>query len=128
MPLTQISLRRGKSAVYHRAIMDGIYRAMRETFAVPEDDRFMTILEHDASTFSYGATYLDIARSDNLVMIAITCNNTRSAAQKAAFYERATDLLAKNPGVRPQDVFINLVEVAPENWSFGNGIGQYIKT
>lgn len=28
-------------------------------------------------------------------------------------------------GVRPEDVFITLVEVKKENWSFGNGIAQY---
>lgn len=28
-------------------------------------------------------------------------------------------------GVRPEDVFINLVEVKKENWSFGNGVAQY---
>ena len=127
MPLTQISMRRGKSAAYHAALMDGVYQAMRETFNVPEDDRFMTIVEHDASTFSYGRRYLGIARSDDLVIIAITCNNTRTSAQKAAFYARTAELLAADPGVRPEDVMINLVEVSPENWSFGNGIGQYLK-
>ena len=127
MPLTQISLRRGKPAAYHKALMDSVYQAMRETFNVPEDDRFMTIVEHESSTFSYGATYLGITRSDDLVLIAITCNNTRTAAEKAAFYARTAALLALDPGVRPEDVFINLVEVSPDNWSFGNGIGQYIK-
>lgn len=127
MPLTQISLRRGKPAAYHEALMEGIYQAMRETFAVPEDDRFMTIVEHDASTFSYGANYLGIPRSDDLVIIAITCNNTRTAAQKAALYRSIVEKLSENPGVRPEDVFINLVEVSPDNWSFGMGVGQYIK-
>jgi hypothetical protein len=38
---------------------------------------------------------------------------------------RAAALLAENPGLRPQDLFINLVEVAWENWSFGDGKAQY---
>jgi 4-oxalocrotonate tautomerase len=33
--------------------------------------------------------------------------------------------LGQEAGMRPEDVFINLVEVAKENWSFGNGIAQY---
>ncbi|WP_336486345.1 tautomerase family protein [Methylobacterium nigriterrae] len=125
MPMTRISLRRGKSAAYHAALMDGIYRAMRETFAVPEDDRFMMIHEHEAEGFAYGATYLGIARSDDLVIIQITCNDTRDAAQKTALYRRIADRLDRDPGLRPEDVFINLVEVKAENWSFGHGHAQY---
>ncbi len=126
MPFTRISLRSGKPAAYRRAIVDGkVYSAMRETFNVPENDRFMTVSEHDGDGFDFGADYLDIERSDDLVMIQITANNTRTLDQKKALYARIADKLQKNPGVRPQDVFINLVEVAKENWSFGNGLAQY---
>lgn len=125
MPLVQVSLRRGKPAAYHQAIFDDVYRAMRETFNVPEDDRFMTLTEHDASTFSVSPTYFGIARSDDVVIIQITANNTRNLEQKQALYRRIVELLGDKPGVRPEDVFINLVEVLPENWSFGNGLAQY---
>jgi 4-oxalocrotonate tautomerase len=125
MPLVRISLRRGKPAAYRKAILDGIYDAMRSAFDVPEEDRFMIISEHDEADFSYSADYLGIARSDNLVLIQITANNTRTRDKKKALYRAIADNLSKNPGVRPQDVFINLVEVLPENWSFGNGLAQY---
>jgi 4-oxalocrotonate tautomerase len=126
MPLVRISLRRrGKPAAYRKAIADGVYDAMRTAFDVPEEDRFMVISEHDEPDFSYSASYLGIARSDNLVLIQITANNTRPRDKKKALYRAIADNLAKNPGVRPEDVFINLVEVLPENWSFGNGIAQY---
>ena len=125
MPLTRVSLRRGKSAAHRQAILDGIYRAMREVFDVPEEDRFMTITEHDAPDFSYGANYLGINRSDDLVMIQITASNTRTLDKKKALYRRIVENLKGSPGVRPEDVFINLVEVSPDNWSFGNGIAHY---
>ena len=125
MPLTRISLRQGKSARYRAAILEGVYAAMRETFEVPEDDRFMLVTEHDASGFVYGASYLGIARSDDLVIIQLTVSNTRTVAQKKALFARIVEKLEQNPGIRPQDVFINLVEVAKENWSFGNGAAQY---
>ena len=125
MPLTRVSLRRGKPAAYRKAILDGIYLAMRETFNVPEDDRFMLISEHDADDFSYGADYLGIRRSDDLVIIQLTVSNTRNLAQKQALFGRIVERLTRDPGLRPEDVFINLVEVAPENWSFGHGIAQY---
>jgi len=125
MPLTRVSLRRGKSAAHRQAILDGIYRAMREVFDVPEEDRFMTITEHDAPDFSYGANYLGIARSDDLVIIQLSISNTRTVEKKKALYRRIVENLKDSPGVRPEDVFINLVEVSPDNWSFGNGIAHY---
>ncbi len=125
MPLTRISLRRGKSPQYRKAILDSVYEAMRETFNVPEDDCFMTVSEHDEDQFRYGTHYLGIARSDDLVMIQLTVSNTRSVEQKKALFARIVERLAQNPGVRPEDVFINLVEVVKENWSFGHGLAQY---
>jgi 4-oxalocrotonate tautomerase len=125
MPLLHISMRAGKAETYRQAIFDSVFRAMRETFDVPEDDQFMTITEHEAANFRYGASYLDIARSDDLVYIQITANNTRTVEQKKALFRRIAELLGESPGIRPEDVFVNLVEVAKENWSLGNGLAQY---
>ncbi len=127
MPLTRISFRRGKPAAYRRAIADSLYQAMRETFDVPENDFFVTISEHDADDFLYCPTYLDIPHSDDLVIVQLTVSNTRTLAQKRALFARCVERLRENPGVGPQDVFINLVEVLPENWSFGLGVAQYAK-
>ncbi len=128
MPLTHVSLRRGKPAAYRQAILDGIYLALRETFNVPDEDRFMTITEHDADNFAYSPSYLGIARSDDLVIIQITVSNTRPTAQKQDLYRRIVARLTDKPGLRPEDIFINLLEVLPENWSFGHGIAQYVET
>ena len=125
MPFAHISLRSGKPEAYRQAIFDSVYRARRETFNVPEDDQFMVMTEHEAANFRYGATYLDIARSDDLVFIQITANNTRTLEQKKALFRRIAELLGENPGLRPEDVFVNLVEVLKENWSLGGGLAQY---
>ena len=125
MPLSRISLRKGKSAQYRQAILDGVYLAMRETFDVPEDDRFMIVTEHADGDFVYGPHYLGIDRSDDLVIIQLTVSNTRPLEKKRALYRQIVERLGESPGVRPQDVFINLVEVAKENWSFGHGVAQY---
>lgn len=125
MPLLNISLRAGKSEAYRQVIFDGLYEAMRETFNVPEDDQFMTITEHDAANFRYGASYLGIARSEDLVFIQISAMNSRTAEQKKALYARIVELLGEKPGIRPEDVFVNLIEGVKENWSLGNGLAQY---
>ena len=125
MPLTRVSLLKGKPPEYRQAILDGLYQAMREVFDVPEDDRFMTIDEYDKSNFLHGENYLGIARDDDLVIVQITVNNTRGPDKKKALFARIAGLLAKNPGIRPENILVNLLEVPKENWSFGNGIAQY---
>jgi 4-oxalocrotonate tautomerase len=125
MPLVRIDLLRGKPPAYKKAICDGIYRAMRETFNVPENDRFMIVGEHGSDSFVHAESYLGIAYTSDLVIIQITANDTRTTEQKQAFFARIAALLAENPGLREEDVFINLVECKKENWSFGNGIAQY---
>jgi 4-oxalocrotonate tautomerase len=125
MPLVRVWLRRGKSDDYKQAIGDGVYKAMREGFNVPEEDRFVVVSEHSESEFQFSRTYLDIARSDDLVIIQITANNTRTIEQKKALFARIAELLSQHPGLRKEDIFISLVDVPKENWSFGNGIAQY---
>ena len=127
MPLVRISLREGTSPEYRKAIADGVHRAMVEALAAPADDRFQVITEHSPAGLSYDPQYLGIKRSDRVVFIQVTLSMGRKPAQKRAFYRRTAELLAESPGVRPQDLLINLVEVAWENWSFGNGEAQYME-
>jgi 4-oxalocrotonate tautomerase len=124
MPLIHINLRAGKPEAYRQAIFDGLYRAMRETLSVPEDDQFMTITEHEAANFRHGNAY-GVARSDDVVYIQITVFNTRTAEQKKVLFRRTAELLGENPGIRPEDVFVNVLEAAKENWSVGHGLAQF---
>ena len=124
MPILHISMRAGKPEAYRQAIFDSLYRAMRETLNVPEDDQFMTITEHDAANFRYGNAY-GIARSDDLVYIQISVFDTRTVEQKKALFRRIAELLRESPGIRPEDVFVNVFPMAKENWSVGNGLAQF---
>jgi phenylpyruvate tautomerase PptA (4-oxalocrotonate tautomerase family) len=124
MPLVRIDLRKGKDADYRHKIGHVVYEAM-VSVGVPEKDRFQIVAEHDAGNFFFDPNYLGIERTEDLVIIQITWNEGRTVEQKKTFYKAVADGLAKSPGIRPEDVFINVVEVKKENWSFGNGIAQY---
>lgn len=125
MPLVNISLIEGKSERYRRSVMDNIYRAMRETFNVPEDDQFMTIHELSPSNFLFNSRYLDVNRSKELIYVQIYAMNTRNEDQKKALFQKIAELLGQKPGIRSEDILINIVEALPENWSMGNGVAHY---
>lgn len=124
MPLLHIHLRAGKPAAYRQAIFDSLYQAMRDALGVPEDDQFMTITEHEPANFRYGR-WPGIARSDDLVYVQVTVFDTRTAEQKKALYARAAELLNESPGIRTEDVFIQVLDAAKENWSVGYGLAQF---
>lgn len=126
MPLVRISLRAGKSEQYRRALADGVHQAMVEAIDAPLQDRFQIITEHSANDLIYDASYLGIQRTDEIVMVQITLSAGRKPPQKRKLFRRMAELLEKNPGLAPQNLVINLVEVAWENWSFGNGEAQYM--
>jgi 4-oxalocrotonate tautomerase len=128
MPLVRISLAKGKPASYRRRLGDAVHRALVETINVPAPDRFQLITEHDPENFIYDAQYLGIERSPHLVIIQITLTEGRTLEQKRALYRRIASNLEAAVGLRPQDAWINLVEVARQNWSFGNGEASYAPT
>jgi len=125
MPLVRIDHPSGKPAAYRDALSEGVYEAMRSTFAVPEDDRFLILSEHSNTEIVHPDSYLGISYSNELVVIQITCNDSRSLEQKKSLYAAIADRLSNKPGLRREDIFVSLVEVKKENWSFGNGVAQY---
>jgi 4-oxalocrotonate tautomerase len=125
MPLVRIDILKGKDAGYRHAIGRVVYDAL-VSVGVPKNDRFQVVGEHDAENFLFDPDYLGIHRSDDLVMIQITWNEGRAVEQKKALYKAIVDGLTAKPGIRPEDVLINRVEVKKENWSYGNGVAQYV--
>ena len=121
MPFVRISLKGSRSEKERQSIGDCVHRAMVKAIGIPEGDRFQVITEHGADLV-YDPDYLNIHRTDGIVMIQITLASGRTLEKKKALFKNIAESLATEHGVRPEDVFINLVETSLENWSFGNGI------
>ena len=125
MPLVRISVREGKTPAYRRAVADSIHDAMVATIGIPAADRFQVVTEHSAEDLIYDPGYLGVNRTDDVVFVQITMSTGRTVEARKALYARIAENLEKSPGLRKEDVFVNLVEVVKENWSFGNGEAQY---
>jgi phenylpyruvate tautomerase PptA (4-oxalocrotonate tautomerase family) len=125
MPLVRVDIKKNQDPTFAKRVGQQIYAAMRSAIAVPENDNFQVLNEHDEDHFIFDPQYLGIHRTDNLVMIQITLSEGRSDDLKKLLYKTIVDNLNAELAVRREDVFINLVEVKKENWSFGNGIAQY---
>ena len=125
MPLVRISLMKGKPEEFGQKVGEIVYQAMVDTINVPVKDHFQIITDHDSNTLIYDPAYLDIQRTHGIIVIQITLNEGRTVELKKLLYQTLVERLHRELDVRREDVFINLVEVKKENWSFGNGIAQY---
>src|SRR3972149_2079130 len=125
MPLVRISLMKGKPEGFGKKVGEIVYRTMVDTINVPAKDNFQVITQHEKDSLIYDPSYLNIPRTDGVIVIQITLNEGRTVELKKAFYRTVAERLHQELGVRMEDVLMNLVEVRKENWSFGNGIAQY---
>ena len=125
MPLVRIAVPKGKSPQFRRALSEGVHAALVESFGVPDQDLFQIVSEHQQNELVHGPSYLGNAYSDDLTIIQLTVSEGRSLEQKRRLFRTIAERLGRDPGLRPDDVFINLIEVTKENWSFGNGQAQY---
>ena len=125
MPLVRIDLNKSYDPDNSKKIGEIVYRAMEEELSVPKDDKFQILTRHDTTELNIPDSYLGIKYTDKIVIIQITLNSGRSTELKQKLYKRVAEDLNKDLNIRKEDVFISLVEVAKENWSFGNGEAQY---
>jgi 4-oxalocrotonate tautomerase len=126
MPLVRIDLIEGKSEEYRAKVGDIVYQSLVDVLKVPEHDRFHVIAEHTKGGQPFDHDYLGIHRSDACIFIQITLLSGRSVELKQSFYKTLVDRLHEEVKLRIEDAFINLIEVPKENWSFGNGVAQYV--
>lgn len=125
MPLVRIDLSKKHPESFARQVGDIVYSVMREQINVPEDDKFQIITRHDSSELNIPKSYLGIEYSEEIIFIQATISFGRSTELKKKLYKAICEALVQTLKVRPQDIFINLLEVSKENWSFGNGEMQY---
>lgn len=125
MPFVRIDLGKQYTVGEAQVVGDIVYQAMINSINVPADDKFQVITRHDSDELVIPQSYLGIEYSRGIVFIQITLNEGRSTELKKKFYKVICEGLVEKLQIRPEDIFINLVEVSKENWSFGNGEMQY---
>lgn len=126
MPLVRVDIQHNPDPTFAKRVGEHIYAALRSCIDVPEHDNFQILAEHAPQYFVYDPQYLGIQRSDGVVFIQITISEGRSVEKKQLLFKTIAESLHTHLAVRMEDVFINLLEVKKENWSFGNGIAQYV--
>src|SRR5258708_38402301 len=108
MAVVRISLKGNRSEKERQSIGDCVHRAMVKAIGTPEGDRFQVITEHGADLI-YDPDYLNIHRTDGIIVIQITFASGRPVERKKALFKTISMSLAEEQGFRKEHVFINLV-------------------
>ena len=127
MPLVTLSLEAGRTGAQKRELADAVYEALGAAIQIPENDRFVAIREHAAEDMIADPGYLGVARSGHPVFVEITLRRGRPAEKKQALYREIAQRMGATGLVRAEDVLIMLHENDTADWSFGNGVAQYVE-
>ena len=129
MPLVRINLSDSYSADERQIIGDTVYSAMVDIGKAPAGDKFLIFTRHaDGELIHPDAAFMGMEYTSKIVFVQVFWVASRSTDVKKAFYRNIADTLNEKVSIRKEDVWINLVDCAREDWSFGNGDMQYAPT
>ncbi len=116
MPLVEIHLIKGKPPQYIKAIADGVHQALEVIWGIPSNARFQLIQEYEEGHFYMDKEFWKIACFKDKAVIISVGTVERPLETKKLFYEELIRILEKNPGIRKENLFIQLVPNSEENW------------
>ncbi|WP_053144883.1 tautomerase family protein [Erwinia billingiae] len=125
MPLLQFDVIQGRSESEMRTLLDAAHRAVLAAFKVPTRDRYQIVHENKAYQMVFEDTGLGLTRTDNLVMVRVF-TSPRSDEQKQFFMAELCRELKESCGILGSDVMISFITNGKGDWSFGNGVAQYM--
>ncbi|GAB3609144.1 tautomerase family protein [Humibacter ginsengiterrae] len=104
---------------------EAVHDALVEAIGIPADDRFQ-VLSSGGSRVIADPGYLGIRRDAGVVIVQVVLRSGRTVEQKKAFYGAVAEKAAAI-GVEPRNILITLVENDLPDWSFGDGVAQYVQ-
>lgn len=125
MPLLQFDVIQGRSESELKTMLDAAHRAVLAAFNVPERDRYQIVHENKRYQMVFEDTGLGLTRTDNLVMVRVF-TSPRSDEQKQFFMAELCRELKESCGILGSDLTISFITNAKSDWSFGNGVAQYL--
>jgi phenylpyruvate tautomerase PptA (4-oxalocrotonate tautomerase family) len=125
MPVFHAHIPKGRFVKEQKiAIGNALNQSLVEALNIPKGDRFVMISEHGDDELFIDPTFMEMNRTANAMIITVLIGEHRPSSDKKALLAAITRLLEKAAGISPDDVFVALVPVPNENFSFGRGVAQ----
>jgi phenylpyruvate tautomerase PptA (4-oxalocrotonate tautomerase family) len=122
MPVFKAHIPAGRfSSEQKRALADALNQSLVQALGVPQGDRFIILSEHGADELYLHPTFMEMERGPDAMIITVLVGAHRPLAEKQRLVAAINRLVAEATGVGPDDVFVALIPVPNENFSFGRG-------
>lgn len=122
MPVFNAHLPRGRfSTAQKHALADALALSLEQALGLPKEDRFVAIAEHGEGELHLHPTYMDMQRSDSAMLITVLLGPHHPLENKRRLAATVNQLVVAALGVSPDDVFLAIIPVPRENFSFGRG-------
>lgn len=125
MPVFHAHIPRGRFSREQKiAIGNALNRSLVAALHIPAGDRFITLSEHGDDEIFIDPSFMDMERSPNAMIVEVQLGAHRPTSDKAALMAEICRQLGDAVDVAPDDVFIAVIPVPNENFSFGRGLAQ----
>lgn len=125
MPLLIFHMYEGRTEKEITDILDVTHEAMVQSFNVPDSDRYQVVQEHKSYQMIMKDTGLGYDRTNQFILIHMI-SKKRTAEQMEVFYKNVAEALHTKCGISPSDIMFTTSPNGDEDWSFGEGIAQFI--
>ena len=119
MAIVRIDFSTTRTSAFGKTVATVVDCVMTEVLSVPARENFIVCQAHDAGMLLHDSENVSQDRLGKLVFVQITLNEGRTDELKEKFFSELTRRISAETGESSQNVFLNLVEGAKMNWSFG---------
>lgn len=125
MPVFQAHIPAGRyTREQKKAIANALNQSLVVALGIPPGDRFIVLSEHGDDELFMDPSFMGMSRSANAMIITVLIGAHRPFDDKKKLLTAIAQQLHECVGVAPDDVFVTLIPVPNENFSFGRGIAQ----
>lgn len=123
MPVFKTHIPAGRfSSDQKRALADALNQSLVQGLGIPKGDRFIILSEHGPDELFLDPTFMDMERDPaNAMIITVLVGAHRPVEDKRKLVEAINRLVVAAVDVSPDDIFIAVIPVPNENFSFGKG-------
>ena len=129
MPVFQAHVKAGRfTTEQKRALADALNQSLVQGLGIPEGDRFIMISEHGEGELFLHPTFMDMERGPDAMFVTVFIGAHRPLEDKQTLAAHINKLATEALGISPDDIFITLVPVPNDGFSFGRGELQLAET
>ncbi|WP_434031609.1 tautomerase family protein [[Pseudomonas] boreopolis] len=122
MPVFEAHVSKGRfTADQKRALANALTQSLVQALGLPDGDRFIAITEHGEGELHLHPTYMGMQRTENAMIISVMLGPHHPLENKRRLAAAVNKLVVEALGVSPDDIFLAIVPVPRENFSFGRG-------